>query len=45
MTSIAIDNINVNVVVINFRGVTPTWRWGGRAVAGMLRCVALLRWR
>ncbi len=35
----------VVVIVGDFRGATPTWRWGGRAVAGMLRRVALLWWR
>ncbi len=34
----------VIVVVVNFRGATPTWQWGGRAVAGMLQHIALLRW-
>jgi hypothetical protein len=28
----------VVVVVVDFGGATSTWRWGGRAVAGMLRC-------
>jgi hypothetical protein len=25
----------VIVVVVNFGGATPMWRWGGRAIAGM----------
>jgi hypothetical protein len=31
------------VVVVDFRGAMPTWGWGGRAVAGMLGHIALLR--
>jgi hypothetical protein len=35
----------VVVIVVDFRGAKPTWRWGERAMAGMLRRIALLRWR
>jgi hypothetical protein len=29
--------IIIIVIVVHFGGVTPSWRWGGRAVTGMLR--------